>query len=96
MISFKKTRLLVGLFALSIFASAQDLKPVKDKDTKKFGYQDKKTKEWVIAPAYDKAGAFKDGVADVAVGSLYGIINEDGSWLFKPEYDKVGSFDKNG
>lgn len=96
MISYKKTGLLIGLFVLSIIASAQDLKPVKDKDSKKFGYQDKKTKEWVIAPAYDKAGAFKDGVAEVAVGSLYGIINEDGSWLFKPEYDKVGSFDKNG
>lgn len=84
------------LASLCISAAAQDYKPVKDKATKKFGYQDKSTKEWVIAPAYDKAGAFKDGVAIVEDRGYSGVITQDGKWLFEAEYDKIGHFDKNG
>ena len=37
---------------IAFSAPAQDLKPVKDKTTKKFGYQGK-NKTWAIEPVYD-------------------------------------------
>ena len=44
--------ILAGVAALLIAASAQgqDLKPVRDKSTKLYGYQDK-SKNWVVEPA---------------------------------------------
>ena len=76
-------------------ASAQDFKPVKDKATKKFGYQ-AKDKSWVIEPSFDKAEKFKDGRALVTVNGLEGLIDESGAWLLQPEYTKIGKFDKLG
>ena len=76
-------------------AAAQNLKPVKDKGSKKFGYQ-AKDKSWVIAPAFDKAQKFSDGRAVVTVDGLEGLIDESGAWLLRPEYNKIGKFDKLG
>lgn len=76
-------------------ASAQDLKPVKDKSTKKFGYQ-AKDKSWVIQPSFDKAQKFTDGHAMVTVDGLEGLINSDGAWILKPEFTNIGKFDKQG
>ena len=79
----------------SFSAQAQDLKPVKDKATKKYGYQAKK-KAWVIAPAFDDAKKFRDGFAEVEMNGRIGLINVDGAFVIPPEYDNIGKFDKNG
>ena len=85
----------IAAIGLALTASAQDLKPVKDRDSKKFGYQDK-SKNWVIEPAYDKAQRFIDGYAIVEVQGLEGLIDQTGSWVLKPDYNKIGKFDKLG
>ena len=90
-----KTKLLLCLAALTICiaAPAQDLKPAKDKQTKKYGYQDK-AKNWVIAPAFDDAKKFDDGCAIVGLGGREGLIDTEGKWLLPAEYDNIGKFDK--
>ena len=76
-------------------ASAQDLKPVKDKQTQKYGYQDK-AKAWVIAPTFDGAKRFVDGYAEVTVGDYIGLIDANGDWVFPAEYNDISKFYKNG
>ena len=76
-------------------ASAQDLKPVKDKQTKKFGYQ-AKDKSWVIPPQFDGAKRFVDGYAEVEVDGLKGLIDANGEWVLEAAYDRIDKFDKNG
>ncbi len=86
----------LALLMLSIGASAQTLKPVKDRQTKKYGYQDKQ-KNWVIPPTFDDANRFNDdGFAQVKLDGRYGLINPSGEWVLMPEYDDIGKFDKNG
>ena len=81
--------ILAGIAAVLLAATAQgqDLKPVKDKATKLFGYQDK-SKNWVIPPAYFSAKNFKDGLAEVTVKpektKLHGIIDETGRVIVPP------------
>ena len=84
---------LVSLSVLS--ATAQEPRPVKDRETKKFGYQ-AKDKSWVIAPAFDNAKRFDEGVAEVEIGGCRGIINTAGEFVIAPEYDDITKFDKNG
>ena len=87
---------ILGFSLLSAFSvQAQDIKPAKDKATKKYGYQ-AKDKSWVIAPAFDNAKKFDDGVAEVEVNGFRGLINLDGSFLIAPEYDDITKFDKHG
>ena len=93
-----KTRIILSFAALALClaASAQDLKPAKDKQTKKFGYQDKQ-KNWVIPPSFDDAKKFDDdGCALVKVDGLYGLIDGEGNWILQAQYDDIGKFDKNG
>ena len=92
----KRAFLLLVTMALCIAASAQDLKPAKDKQTKKYGYQNKQ-KEWVIAPAFDDAKKFDDdGCALVKVDGKYGLIDLEGQWVLPADYEDIGKFDKNG
>ena len=84
------------LLVFSLTASAQDLKPARDKQTKKYGYQNKE-KNWVIPPTYDDAKRFDDdGCALVKLGGLHGLIDQTGAWVLQPEYDDIGKFDKHG
>ena len=93
----KWKRFLSCLLALSVVlaASAQDLKPVKDKQTKKFGYQ-AKDKSWVIPPQFDGAKRFVDGYAEVEMDGLKGLIDANGDWVLEAAYDRIDKFDKNG
>lgn len=84
---------LTALMAVSV--SAQDLKPVKDKATKKFGYQSK-NKTWVIDPVYDNAKRFIDGFAVVEIEGRQGLIDTHGDLILNTEYDNIGKFDKYG
>ena len=82
--------------ALCIAANAQDLKPAKDKQTKKYGYKNKQ-KEWVIDPAFDDAKKFDDdGCALVKLDGKYGLIDLEGKWVLPAEYDDIGKYNKNG
>ena len=93
----KLKAILAGLLVagLALTASAQDLKPVKDKQTKKYGYQDK-DKRWVVEPVFDNAKRFSDGYAEVTVDGRVGLIDANCDWVFPAEYDDIGSFHKNG
>ena len=96
--SFQQFLLLLCSFALafSLSASAQDLKPAKDKATKKFGYQGKGKKAWVIPPSFDDAKKFVDGTAEVEIDGHWGLIDQAGNLVFPAIYDNIGKFDKNG
>ena len=60
--------------AFSLTTTAQDLKPAKDKTTKKYGYQAGKG-NWVIPPSFDDAKKFKDGRAEIEIGGRRGGIH---------------------
>ena len=91
-----KSLLILVSMALCVVASAQDLKPAKDKKTKKYGYKDKQ-KNWVIEPAFDDAKKFDDdGCAMVKLDGLYGLIDLEGKWVLPAQYDDIGKFNKNG
>ena len=72
-----RTNRIIGL-ALALLCclalSAQDLKPAKDKATKKYGYQSK-AKVWVIPPRFDGAKRFSNGAAEVELNGLRGLID---------------------
>lgn len=88
--------LCVTALAFSLAASAQTLKPVRDRTTRKYGYQDK-SKNWVIEPVYDKARRFdNDGFAIVEVNGLQGLIDMNGDLLLQPEWDDISKFNKLG
>lgn len=91
----KKTAILLLTVFVSVSLGAQDLKPVKDKASKLFGYQDK-SKNWVIPPSFEKAKRFNDGAAVVESGGRLGLIDAAGAWILKPEFDDIDKFDKNG
>lgn len=91
-----KVVLCFAALALCLAASAQNPKPAKDKQTKKYGYQDKQ-KNWVIPPTFDDADKFDDeGCAQVKLDGRQGLIDLEGNWLLEPLYDDIGKFDKYG
>lgn len=83
--------------ALSLTTAAQTLKPVKDKETKLFGYQDE-SKNWVIDPQFDNARKFHGPVAEVMVkenkNKLWGVINEDGELVIPIDCEDVSINDR--
>ena len=80
---------------LTLPALAQDLKPVRDKQTRKYGYQ-AKDKSWVIEPRFDGATRFNDGFAEVTIDGRKGLIDTEGTMILPAEYDDIKKFDKNG
>lgn len=70
---------------------AQDLKPKKDKTTKKYGYINK-SEEWVVQPEYDDADKFRDGFAKIYIKKKEGLINEKGEVVVTPQYDDIDKF----
>ena len=87
--------IIAALLCLATAAGAQDLKPVKDKESKLFGYQDK-SKNWVIPPSFESAKRFNNGYAVVEKGGLKGLIDPAGNWVLQPQYDNIGKYDKSG
>ena len=80
---------------LTLPALAQDLKPVSDKQTRKYGYQ-AKDKTWVIEPRFDDATRFNNGFAEVTIDGRKGLIDTEGTMILPAEYDDIKKFDKNG
>lgn len=58
------------------------------KDGKKWGYINESGK-FVIAPQYDFAFGFRDGLAVVEQNDRYGFIDETGKYVVQPAYDHI-------
>ncbi|MCQ2143472.1 MAG: WG repeat-containing protein [Bacteroidales bacterium] len=80
-----------ALLLLAAPASAQyaNYKPKKDKATKLYGYIDKKTKEWMIAPDFNKAKRFDGALAVVTVDKMDGLIGPDGAFILPAEFNRL-------
>lgn len=52
--------------------------------------------DWVIEPQYDKARAFRNGLAPVYVGKNWGYINAKGEMVIKPQYPDAEIFSRDG
>ncbi len=48
--------------------------------------------KWIIAPQFDYAWDFDDGIATVKQNGKYGYIKEDGTYLFEPQFDEARYF----
>lgn len=84
------------LCGMSLYAqSSEKWKVVKDKETKKYGFQDSKTHSWVVAPEYDKAQKFVNGVAVVTNYKKKGLINEYGELILPFEFKTIEVDKKN-
>jgi len=57
----------------------------------KFGFMDRNGKT-VIAPQFDLAGEFSEGLANVKVGTKSGYINTKGVVAITPQFDDAGPF----
>ena len=86
----KSQSLLLCLLAvlLTLPATAQDLKPVRDKQTRKYGYQ-AKNKSWVIEPRFDGASRFNDGFAEVTIDGRKGLIDTEGTMILPADLSNI-------
>ncbi|MEB3211852.1 MAG: WG repeat-containing protein, partial [Leptolyngbyaceae bacterium] len=48
--------------------------------------------EMAIAPQFDYAANFSEGLAAVQMDGKYGFISPSGAWQVEPEYSNVGQF----
>lgn len=85
------SRLLLVLFLfLNIIVSGQtNLIPYRDRD--KWGFCDKEGKI-IIAPKYDDAYAFENGLSKVLLKKKYGCINSKGEVVVPLKYDELFSW----
>ncbi len=60
-------------------------------DTTSYGYIDKSGRV-KIAPQFDAAGDFSDGLALVAIADRYGYIDDAGKFAINPQFDQGGNF----
>lgn len=102
--------ILLCLIFSGLIVSAQ-LKPFYSAQNDKYGYIDESGKV-VVAPKYDFAWEFKEGMSPVKIGRLYGYVNEKGEEVISPKFmhawmfsdglsvvktgDKFGYIDKTG
>lgn len=87
----KKQLLLAACILIAGMTVAQDLKPKKDKATKKYGYVNK-ADEWVVQPEYDDADKIRDGFGKIYIKKKEGLINEKGEVVVTPQYDDIEKF----
>jgi hypothetical protein len=45
-----------------------------------------------VAPHFDEAETFSEGLAKVKIGNKWGFIDDDGKIAIKPIFDEVASF----
>lgn len=72
-----------------------ELRPSLNKKNGKWGYVDEKSK-FRISAVFDEAKSFKDGIALIKVGVLWGYLRKDGTYLVKPQFMSASEFDENG
>ena len=83
-----KRLVLIIVLLLSFNAYSQNLRPVRDTQSKKYGYQNERHK-WIVSPQFDEAERFKDGFAKIKSEGLVGLINEKGKIVFAPQFDRI-------
>jgi hypothetical protein len=71
--------------------TAKPLLTPYDSDGGKWGYHDGAGKV-VIAPQFDFAADFREGLAMVGKGGKLGFINCKGAWIIPPDFDDATSF----
>ncbi len=73
----------------------ESLAPVKMIDSSKYGFIDKNGK-MIIAPQFDEASSFQEGLAKVRVGNRetgkFGYIDKSGNMVIPPRFDFAHSF----
>lgn len=72
-----------------------ELRPSLNKKNGKWGYVDEKSK-FRISAVFDEAKSFKDGIALIKIGNLWGYLRKDGTYLVKPQFISASEFDENG
>lgn len=72
-----------------------ELRPSLNRKNGKWGYVDEKSK-FRISAVFDEAKSFKDGIALVKAGNLWGYLRNDGTYLVKPQFISASEFDENG
>jgi len=77
---------------ISTTAFAQNLRPVRDAQSKKYGYQNER-RRWVVNPQFDDAERFRDGFAKVRTEGLVGLVDEKGKIVFAPQFDRIDKWD---
>lgn len=87
----KKIFFTIALITAISVTFAQDLKPKKDKSTKKYGFVNK-SDEWVVPATYDDADKFKEGYAKIYTDKKEGLINEKGNVVIAPQFDDIEKF----
>lgn len=83
-----KRLVLFLVLILSVSAFSQNLRPVRDTQSKKYGFQNDKRK-WVVSPQFDEAERFKDGFSKVKSEGLVGLVDEKGRIVFAPQFDRI-------
>ena len=68
-----------------------DLESFKD-ESGKYGYREKLSGKVFIAPQFDAAHPFREGVAVVMIDHKYGFIDRHGLPVVKLDYDWANSF----
>ena len=82
--------LIIYLLVTGMLAKAQ-LTPFYSTDFGKYGYKDGSGKI-VVAPKFDLAYPFYEGMAAVREAGKYGYLNENGEELVAPKYDFTWRF----
>lgn len=65
------------------------------RQNKKIGFVNSKG-EWIIAPEFDKARAFSNGLAPVSNDKKWGFINEKGELVIEMQFRDAEVFSENG
>ncbi len=87
-----KQTILIWIVALAtITVSAQNLKPQKDKATKKYGYVNGEG-EWIVQPVYDDVDKIKDGFGVIYSSKKRGLIDATGKVILEPRFDDIDRF----
>lgn len=86
--------LAIILFFSSFLAFSQELAPQKSYNS--YGYVDD-LDNWVVKPQFDKALAFKEGLAAVRTKNSsykynWGFIDQSGKYVIEPQFEDVESF----
>ncbi|PKP20491.1 MAG: hypothetical protein CVU06_10580, partial [Bacteroidetes bacterium HGW-Bacteroidetes-22] len=87
-----KETILIWIVALAcLTVSAQNLKPQKDKETKKYGYINGDG-EWIVSPTYDDADKINDGYGVIYSSKKRGLIDATGKVILEPRFDDIDRF----
>lgn len=72
-----------------------NLEPKQNKDGL-WGYVDNKTNQWIIAPKFENAYDFSDGVACVYLNGKAGFIAISGNFVIEPKFEEADWTFSNG